>query len=138
MSNGNKPGIMDAEIVNLIKEVASLKTTVDLSFENFNEMLNTLTESLKEANKITDENAADIQNLKKIVAAMAKNLNKHKDDAAKKSARIDKMMERFSKKIDWKKVSKILIIWAAILAAVWGIITHLSKIKDFIIDLLPK
>jgi len=132
--NEKNKNFLEKELFKLVRELTSLKTTVDISFKNFNETLSSLLNAMNSISDQVVENTDDIGKLKERVDKLLSEQENLKKEIEKEIEKIEKKLRGFVKKItiNWKEVSKWAIIVSGILGSVAAIFTNLSKIKDFL------
>jgi len=120
--NNNNNTFVMGQLVSIVKELSSLSTDVDRSFQGYQKSLNAIeaaVNAIKTKNNMQDH---QIGQLSQDVQALKTSYIKNKDELDKRLKSIESKLSGFVNKIDWKKV----MIW------VGGISTFLGMLIAFI------
>ncbi len=129
--------LFEKEVFKLIEELASLKKTVELSFQSFNRTINEFSSLVQDTCKENEKNQEMLFELKNTILKMKQeqdDLKKLEKDLEDKITRIEKRIKLFVRKIDWKRISK----WFLILASVAGFIVEMINKFDNIKKIFNK
>jgi len=135
MAEQNENHLFEKEVFKLIKDIVGLKTTIDISFKNFEETLSGVSSLVDSLGNQLSVNTSDTKELKENINSLKKEQLAIKKDLEQKIATIEGKLKTFAKKINWKEISKWAIIISTIIGAITTISMNLAKLKKIFLSI---